>query len=158
LDSTKERRIPTYSADGRLLRSYSRERIESLARHGKVIVTRNRRTGHIWRAQFREIDGANPLRRSAHVGTRYSFYVRVSRTSQAWVHKDLLSSRDVELLFDFPKRESREEELRSRDRAVRSVFLAVPLSCLSAVSSTVTSGTPRKRQPARPDRPRRRRR
>jgi hypothetical protein len=133
-----ERKIPTFAADGRRLRAYSLAAIEHLLSLSKVVVRRDER-GRITVAQFRGLGGMNPLRQTAHAGTRYSFLVRCG-DHKAWEHKDLLSSRDVELLFDLSK-SSHEEELRSRDRAVRAVFLAVPLSCLVPDNSQTKSST-----------------
>lgn len=122
----KERLIPTYAADGRRLRAYSLEAIEHLLSLSKVVVRRNAH-GRIKVAQFRGLAGANPLRSTAHAGTKYSFLVQ-NISTRSWQHKDLISSRDVEILFNLSS--SKDEELPSRDRFVRAVFLAVPASCL----------------------------
>jgi hypothetical protein len=115
--------IPTYAADGRRLRDYALSSIERLLTLHLIIVARNRK-GKIVCAHFRPVGGANPLRRAAHLGTRYSFELPLPSGHFAWTHRRLLQSQEIEALFG---------ELDDRDDAdqfVRAVFRAVPLSVM----------------------------
>jgi hypothetical protein len=111
--------IPTYAADGRRLRNYSPDEINHLLSLSLVVVRRNQR-GQIRVAQFRGQGGANPLRRTAHLGTRYAFLGE----ARVWKHRRLLQSQDVEYLFGEP------DNLAEAELFVQAVFRAVPLSCL----------------------------
>lgn len=116
--------IPTFAADGRRLRPYSVGQIERLLARDAVVVRRNAR-GKILCAQFRAINGANPLRGSIHMGTVYSFEQHVN-DSYVWSHRRLLQSQEVESLMGEPV-----EDLETLDRYLRNIFAAVPLSCAS---------------------------
>jgi hypothetical protein len=115
--------IPTFGADGRRLRSYSLPAVERLLSLSKVVVRRNRR-GRITSACFRPTDGANPLRLTALMGTRYSYQQQLDE-HRAWSHRRLIQRQDVEALMG--------EELLDEveiDVYVRAVFRAVPLSVM----------------------------
>ncbi len=83
--------------------------------------------------------GANPLRATAHAGTKYCFHNRVGQ-SRVWEHKDLLGTKDVEALFG----ELTPAELERRDLFVRAVFRNVPLSCMSGHKAQPPKKTPAK--------------
>ena len=112
-----EQRIRWFSADGRPLRSYSRERLEFLAAHDRVVLIRNRK-GRITSAHFREA-GSSPIQAHAHMGQRYSFEQRVG-DARLWQHKRLLHG-------------ARGAELADAERYLQAVFRAVPLSCMGKV-------------------------
>ena len=121
---SSERKIPTYAADGRRLRDYSLAAIERLESLSLVVV--RRLNGRIRCALFRGLMGANPLRATAHAGTRYSF-LRRSGEVRLWEHAPLVQRQEIEALFEGARSV---EDARLLDRFVRAIFLAVPLSCL----------------------------
>jgi hypothetical protein len=125
--------IPTYAADGRRLRDYPESSIQRLLALDKVTVTYKRK-GKIACAFFRPLDGANPLRRSAHVGTRYSFEEPLPSGHFAWKHRRLLQSQEIEELLGEPV-----EDERHLDLFVRSIFRAVPLSVMRTTPPSPTA-------------------
>lgn len=153
-----EPRIPTFSADGSRVRAQFLSKVEAFLAAGAMVVRRNRK-GKITCAQYRvQIDGANPLRRSAHVGTRYSWLEHVGEDSpyRAWRHRNLLQSQYVEVLMGQPV-----DNPEDIDLFVRAVFRAVPLSCMKRPARTplapvipIDSFRPkRKQKPWEPDPP-----
>ena len=110
VETTKK--IPTYSADGSRRRRYSLEAIERLLSLHLVVVQRNRK-GAIAVAMFRPLSGANPIRPTAHTGTKYSFHERLDDGHHAWT------------LHGLPQNEHEDADL-----FVRAIFRAVPLSCM----------------------------
>jgi hypothetical protein len=112
-----ESKIPTYDADGTRLRSYSPAAIERLVSLNRVVPTIRR--GRIVCATFRERDGSNPLRHSAHMGQRYSFDELLPSGHHAWKHKSL------------PKD-------ASEDLFVRAIFRGVALSCRCCTNTSPT--------------------
>lgn len=77
-----------------------------------VSVVRNRH-GRISFAAFRSATGANPIRNTAHVGSKYSFREKIDDGLFAWSLRGLPSSRHEDA-----------------DLFVRAIFRAVPLSCM----------------------------
>jgi hypothetical protein len=114
--------IPTFAADGRRLRNYSPEAIERLLIRGMIVVRRNKR-GRIICAQFREDNGANPLRQTAHMGSNYSFEEHCG-DAYVWQHKPLMKPQTAARLMG----EEVEDE-RIVDRYVRAIFQNVAISC-----------------------------
>lgn len=113
----KTRYIPTLSSDGQRRRRYSLEAIERLLSMDLVTVQRNRK-GRIAFAAFRSSLGASPIRPTAHIGTKYSFYERLPDGHHAWA------------LHGLPTNEHEDADL-----FVRAVFRAVPLSCMKQTPS-----------------------
>jgi hypothetical protein len=114
--------IPTFAADGRRLRNSSPEAVERLLAREQIVVRRNRR-GRIICAQFREDNGANPLRKTAHMGTHYSFEEHVN-DCYVWRHKPLPQPQTAARMMG----EEVEDE-RLIDRYIRRIFQNVALSC-----------------------------
>ena len=110
--------VATFAADGGRLPDRSLSSITRLLSLSLVVVRRNFR-GAIVRAHFRSVSGANPLRRSAHIGTRYSYQEHTGDDSayRTWRHRRLVQSTALD----------REQA----ELFVRAVFLEVPLSCMS---------------------------
>ena len=119
----KTRRIPTYAVDGRRLRDYAPSAIERLLEMSLVVVRRSRQ-GLILVAQFRDTDGANPMRATALIGTRYSFRETVSEY-KVWAHRPLISRRDLQEMAGKPL------ERMEAERFVASIFGAVAISALA---------------------------
>lgn len=107
-------RIPTYSPDGNRWRDATLANVEYWLSLQLVVVRRNRR-GLITCVQFLDALGANPLRATAHMGQHYSVKRRFSG-KPVWEFKPFLPGA-------FP----------DADRFLRSIFRAVPLSCLKVV-------------------------
>ena len=95
-------------------------------------IWRNRR-GVIVSAQFRESDGANPLRNSARLGQRYSYQEQVDDSGRrAWRFVKFLTPRDDR---DIDDPAAIERALQKIFRAVQLSYLTSSLSCqLSVVS------------------------
>lgn len=129
-----DKTVPTYAADGRRLRSYTLEAIERLVKLDLVAVQRNRH-GRIVLANFRPVDGANPIRTTAHLGTKYSFNEHLPSGLTAWKHRALL--RDERALAATLGELA--DDPADADLFIRRVFRAVPLSCL-----TQSEGAPAK--------------
>jgi hypothetical protein len=98
--------VQMFAASGTRIRDRSLESVERLLVLNLVIAHRNRR-GKIVAAQFREANGASPVRITAHMGTKYSYQEHLG-DYRAWRLKDLPSIDHV-----------------------RAVFRAVPLSCMA---------------------------
>lgn len=120
-----EKRIPTYSADGSRLRPYTASAIAHLLSLSAIVVRKNR-AGSIVVAQFRSASGAHPMRNSALCGTRYSFLERIHE-SRMWSHRVLVPRPSLEELEELAGKVNDEA---ARESFVRSIFNAVPLSCL----------------------------
>jgi hypothetical protein len=97
-----------------------------------LLVVRRSRKGKILCAVMRERDGANPLRRSAHLGTRYSFERSRKHSHKAWDMCPLVDGRDLGI-YDDP------QEI---DLFVRAVFLRVPLDCMKRPARTIQPPAP----------------
>lgn len=115
--------IPTYAADGRRLRSYTPSAVARLISLDQIVVECNRK-GKIVCATFRPASGANPIRKTAHLGQHYSFREALPSGHHCWKHSNVLTRREAGELagHDLEKVEG--------DRFIRTVFWAVPLSIL----------------------------
>lgn len=128
--------VPTYSSDGSRLRRYTLAAIERLEQLNLVAIQRNRK-GKIVCAHFRNAEGANPIRTTAHVGSKYSYREKVGDGLFAWSLKGLPAS-----------------EHEDADLFVRGIFRNVALSCMKrdeptpAPSKVVSIDAGRKRRPA----------
>jgi hypothetical protein len=91
------------------------------------LVVVRRVSGRIRCALFRGLMGANPLRATANVGTKYSFLRRIGDRSKCWELAPLIQRQKLELLFEGAHAA---EDERVLDHFVRAIFLAVPLSVL----------------------------
>jgi hypothetical protein len=117
--------IPTYSADGTRLRDYSSAAVERLCNRGAMVVERNKR-GRIVAATFRPDKAdrhsrSNPVRASIPVGTYYSYEESIADKYYVWQHRELVEARELRQLFG---------DGVEREAFLRTVFLAVPVSCL----------------------------
>jgi hypothetical protein len=92
-----------------------------------VVVTRNRRTGHITSAQFlplalnsRALEGNESIRKTAHLGQHYSYAEQVDdHGHHAWRFSRLLFPRGL-----------LGRDAQAFERVLQSIFRAVPLSCI----------------------------
>ena len=123
--------IPTYAANGQRIRDYTETAIARLLSLDLVVVERGRRN-KIRCAHLRPQGGANPLRRTAHTGTYYSFEEPLPSGHFVWKHRPLLQRQDVAQLLGEPIES--EAEL---DRFLQSIFRAVPLSVMKKPSVSV---------------------
>ena len=115
--------VPTFASNGKRLRNHSVAHVEQLGERGVVQLSRNAK-GRIKACQFLTAIGANPLQKTAHAGTIYSFFNRCGDV-QVWEHKQMVQRQDAEALFGLPI--ERSEDL---DLYLRGIFRAVPLSCM----------------------------
>jgi hypothetical protein len=116
--SKSARSVPAFSADGQRLRNYSIEAAERCASL-KLCVPKRTRTGRISSITFRPLPGGSPLRKTAHLGQRYSFREHLEGGLLTWSF--------VRLFVPRVAWEEREEmELR-----LIAIFRAVPLSCMT---------------------------
>ncbi len=132
MSKTETERIPTFAADGRRLRNYSVESVERLSNLHLITVVRAGRKGAIVSAHFRSPGGASAIKRTAHLGQKYSYLARIGQ-SRLWQHQPLLQRTDRRQL----------EADTADDRAaaelyIRGIFRAVPLSCLQHQPGTST--------------------
>jgi hypothetical protein len=127
LFSPVSQKIPAYAPDNSTRRrSYSLEAIERFLALDLVVAIRGRK-GKILRVYFRETDGGNPLRTSAHMGQAYSYNQPLPNGRHAWKHRKLVrDERDLAALFGEPPDDPVEADLY-----VRAIFWAVPLSCMT---------------------------
>lgn len=125
-----EKTVPTYAVDGRRLRSYTLEAIERLLQMDLVAVQRNR-AGRIVTAHFRDGEGANPIRATAHLGTKYSFNQHLPSGRTAWKYRALM--RDERALAASLGEIA--DDPVDADLFIRRVFRAVPLSCIKRTSA-----------------------
>lgn len=126
LFSPVSQKIPAYAPDNQTRRrSYSLEAIERFLALDLVVAIRGRK-GKILRVYFREADGGNPLRTSAHMGQAYSYEHHLPSGRSVWKHRKLVrDERDLAALFGEPPDDPVEADL-----FVRAIFRAVPLSCI----------------------------
>jgi hypothetical protein len=120
--------VKTYAADGRRLRDHAHGSIERLLALSRVVVRRyerGRRKGLIKVAQYRPLSGANPLRITCHMGTRYSIDELLPSGHHAWKHRELPQRQYVEFLLGEPV-----EDEAVLDLYLKAIFRAVPLSVL----------------------------
>jgi hypothetical protein len=111
------------------LRNYSLDAIlRCLALEKRiVVVTRNKRTGHITSAQFlplplnsRALEGNESIRKTAHLGQHYSYAEQVDNAGHhAWRFAKFLFPRDLGL-----------RDAAAFERVLQSIFRSVQLSCL----------------------------
>ncbi len=133
--------VPTYASDGRRLRRYTLEAIERLERLNLVAVQRNRH-GRIVIAHFRPTDGANPIRTTAHMGTKYSFNEHLPSGHMAWKYRRLIrDERALAAMFG-----ESPDDVEDAELFVRAVFRAVPLSCMAKPAKVVSIDTSRKQK------------
>ncbi|WP_180542191.1 hypothetical protein [Nevskia soli] len=124
--------VPTYAANGSPLRRYSVAQIERCLAltPPRVVVKRNKRTGKITSAQFlplprdsRAIDGQDEIRKTAHMGQRYSYRSPVDdQGHRVWRFSKFLVPHEMRLDPGI--------EPEDIERWLQTVFRAVPLSCL----------------------------
>lgn len=152
--SAGARLVPTYSPDGRRWRNTTRAVAEIWADNGIVVVTRNRK-GEIVCVHFREPDGANPLRHTAHMGQRY---VRRRKTADGtltyWEFAPILTASDHQAL-----RDSFGGSKQELEAYLQRIFRAVPLSCMPQAGPpppktpakvvSIADGRPLRKQPRR---------
>lgn len=149
-------KIPAYAPDNSTRRrSYSLEAIERFLSLDLVVAVRGRK-GKILRVYFREPDGGNPLRTSAHMGQAYSYDETLPSGRSAWKHRKLVrDERDLAALFGEPP-----DDPIQADLYVRAIFRAVPISCMAQAKPeepppptpanviSIEAGRKRKREPA----------
>ena len=112
--------VPAYSASGRRVRNYSLAAVETLLAEKRCSVKRTK-TGRITSVQLFPLtsgtaaaDEKTPLRKTIHVGQRYSHRQQVDEAGhRTWRHVPLLTPRTEEAELFLMK-----------------IFRAVPLSCL----------------------------
>jgi len=141
----KPRLIPTYRANGRRVSDSTPVRVERLLAEGLVVASYSRH-GRLRSIQFKHDAGTNPVHKSAHQGQRYSYAQALPSGHFAWKHRELLGRGEIEALFG----ELTAEEIAQRDRFVRSVFRAVPLSVLRRDAPARTAPAAPRQQQHRP--------
>lgn len=109
-------RIPVYRADGRLHDQVTERGLERLEAAGLIARVVRHRKGHINRAILVMRPGEEPMRRTAYLGTRYSFEDRLEH-GRCWDLKRLGGAR-------WGTNYAPDE--------VRSIFLQVVTDCLVA--------------------------
>ena len=120
--------VPAYSASGRRVRNYSLAAVETLLAQKRCSVKRAK-NGRITSAQLFPLtsgaaaaDEKTPLRKTIHVGQRYSHRQQVDEAGhRAWRHVPLLTPRTEEAELFLLK-----------------IFRAVPLSCLTPEPEALT--------------------
>jgi hypothetical protein len=111
--------IPTYAANGARLRDRSLDSVLRLEELKKVALKRDRR-GRVRGCQFLSDAGANPIRKSAHMGQRYSYMKRIGEHARIWQHRQL-------------------------DNDLRGIFLRVALDCKPKPAPAAPGDTPARR-------------
>ena len=115
--------VPTYAANGRRLFDHTVAAIERLLVLSRVVVKKSRK-GKILAATYRPLSGASPIAKTAHRGTRYSYWAHINEV-HVWTHRRMIQAQDLEYLMgEMP------DDPEEAERFVQAVFRAVPLSCM----------------------------